>query len=164
MKIGYACLTLGVEEANFKTCILKNAGEENLLSIIAHNLIALDNIIDYNIKNNIKLFRISSGIIPFGSSPVNSLPWWDIFEKELSALGSKIKNSGMRVSMHPGQYTVLNSPREEVVLNALKDLEYHNTFLDSLKVNKENKIILHIGEYMAINSQQQKDSLKTINY
>ncbi|NLY37014.1 MAG: hypothetical protein GX046_07255, partial [Tissierellia bacterium] len=71
MKIGYACLTLGVEETNFKTCILKNASEENLLSIIEHNLNSLDGIIDYNIENNIKLFRISSGIIPFGSSPAN---------------------------------------------------------------------------------------------
>lgn len=145
MKIGYACLTIGVEEANFKTCILKNANDENLLSIIEHNLNSLDNIIDYNIEYDIKLFRISSGIIPFGSSPVNKLPWWNIFKKELSDIGSKIKDSGMRVSMHPGQYTVINSPREEVVTNAVKDLEYHTAFLDSLNVNKECKIILHIG-------------------
>lgn len=145
MKIGYACLTLGVEKTNFKTCNAKNANKENLLSIIEHNLKSLDNIIDYNIKNEIQLFRISSGIIPFGSSPVNSLPWWEIFEEDLGAIGDKIKKSGMRVSMHPGQYTVLNSPRKEVVVNAIKDLEYHNTFLDSLKASKQSKIILHIG-------------------
>lgn len=33
MKIGYASLTTGVRETNFKTCILKNATDENLLSI-----------------------------------------------------------------------------------------------------------------------------------
>lgn len=145
MRIGYACLTVGVRKTNFKTCILKNATEENLLAIIDHNLESLDNIIDYNIKNNIKLFRISSDIIPFGSSPANSLKWWELFEDKFSQIGSKIKESAMRVSMHPGQYTVLNSPREDVVERAIKDLEYHTTFLDSLNVNKENKIILHIG-------------------
>lgn len=145
MRIGYACLTIGVRETGFKTCIMKNANEENLLSIINHNLEVLDNIIDYNVKNDIKLFRISSDIIPFGSSPVNNLKWWDIFEEKLSFIGNKIKKSEMRVSMHPGQYTVLNSPTGDVVLSAVKDLEYHNVFLDSLKVNKENKIILHIG-------------------
>ncbi len=145
MRIGYACLTLGVRETNFRTCILKNASEENLLSIIEHNLDILENIIDYNIQNNIKLFRISSDIIPFGSSPANSLKWWDIFEEKFSDIGNKIKGSGIRVSMHPGQYTVLNSLDEDVVSNAVKDLEYHNRFLDSLNVNKSNKIILHIG-------------------
>lgn len=145
MKIGYACLTLGVKATNFKTCILKNASEENLMSIIDHNLDSLDNIIDYNIKNNIKLFRISSDIIPFGSSPANELKWWDIFNEKLSSIGKKINNAGMRVSMHPGQYTVLNSPNEDVVSRAVKDLEYHNRFLDSLNADKEHKIILHIG-------------------
>lgn len=145
MRIGYACLNLGVREANFKTCILKNASEENLLKIIEHNLNSLENIIDYNIINGIKLFRISSDIIPFGSSSANSLEWWQIFNEKLETIGNKIKESGMRVSMHPGQYTVLNSPNEDVVYRAVKDLEYHNKFLDSLRVNKENKIILHIG-------------------
>lgn len=145
MRIGYACLTLGVRETNFKTCILKNANEENLLTIIEHNLNTLENIVDYNIGKNIKLFRISSDIIPFGSSPANTLDWWNIFEVTLSSIGEKIKKTGMRVSMHPGQYTVLNSPNEDVVYRAIKDLEYHNIFLDSLNVNKENKIILHIG-------------------
>lgn len=145
MKIGYACLTLGVRDTNFKTCILKNATEENLLKIIDHNLDTLERIIDYNIENNIKLFRISSDIIPFGSSPANELEWWRIFQEKFLNIGKKIEKSNMRVSMHPGQYTVLNSPNEDVVYRAIKDLEYHNLFLDSLNVDKTNKIILHIG-------------------
>lgn len=79
MRIGYASLTTGVRETNFRTCILKNASSENLLAIIEDNLHSLENIIDYNIQNGIKLFRISSGIIPFGSSPINKLKWWDIW-------------------------------------------------------------------------------------
>ena len=145
MRIGYACLTVGVRDTNFRTCILKNASEENLLDIIEHNLNSLEKIVDYNIENNIKLFRISSDIIPFGSSPANSLEWWNIFNERFLSIGKKIKEAGIRVSMHPGQYTVLNSPIEDVVYRAVKDLEYHNIFLDSLNVNKENKIILHIG-------------------
>lgn len=145
MRIGYASLTTGVRETNFKTCILKNATDENLLSIIHHNLDSLENIIDYNVKTGIKLFRISSGIIPFGSSSVNELKWWEIFSEKLFYIGSKIKKGDMRVSMHPGQYTVLNSPKDDVVERAIKDLEYHNKFLDSLNLKKEHKIILHIG-------------------
>ncbi len=47
--------------------------------------------------------------------------------------------------MHPGQYTVLNAEKEEIVENAIKDLEYHAILLDSLGVDSSNKIILHIG-------------------
>lgn len=145
MKIGYACLTIGVPNTNYKTCILKNATEENLLNILEHNLNVLENMIHYNMENNIKLFRISSSIIPFGSSPANKLGWWDIFSDKFNSIGEKIKASGMRVSMHPGQYTVLNSPTADVVDRAIEDLNYHNRFLDSLNVDKSNKIILHIG-------------------
>lgn len=145
MKIGYACLTKGLRETNFKSCILKNATDENLLSIIEHNLNSLEKIIYYNIENNIKLFRISSDIIPFASNPVNKLQWWKVFGDKLLSIGLKAQQSGMRLSMHPGQYTVLNSPKADVVERAIKDLEYHTTFLDSLNISSENKIILHIG-------------------
>jgi len=145
MNIGYACLTVGVPDTDQKSCMLKNANKEKLLELISYNLNSLENIIDYNIKNKIKLFRISSDIIPFGSSPVNNLEWWDIFDSQFSRIGHKIKTSGMRVSMHPGQYTVLNSPKKEVVENAIEDLRYHTKILDTLGVGEDNKIVLHIG-------------------
>lgn len=145
MNIGYACLTVGVPDTDQKSCMLKNASKEKLLELISYNLNSLENIIDYNIKNKIKLFRISSDIIPFGSNPVNNLEWWDIFDSQFSRIGHKIKTSGMRVSMHPGQYTVLNSPKKEVVENAIEDLRYHTKILDTLGVGEDNKIVLHIG-------------------
>ncbi|MER2174408.1 MAG: UV DNA damage repair endonuclease UvsE [Carnobacterium sp.] len=145
MSIGYACLSVGVPDTGFKTCRKANATEEKLKELIRFNLNSLENLIDYNIKNQIKLFRISSDIIPFGSSPVNALAWWELFKPQFEQIGSKIKFSGMRVSMHPGQYTVLNSPDEDVVSRAVEDLNYHTKFLDSLGVGPTHKIILHIG-------------------
>lgn len=145
MRIGYACLTVGVADTGMKSCIQKNASDEKLYEIIQHNLDSLDNIISYNIKNNILLFRISSDIIPFGSSEVNRLEWWNLFKDRLSDIGGRIIKSGMRVSMHPGQYTVLNSNDEGVVSRAVEDLNYHTRFLDSLGLDSKHKIILHIG-------------------
>ena len=145
MSIGYACLTIGVQNTNLKSCIAKNVDEEKLLDLISNNLNSLENIIEYNIKNNIKLFRISSDLIPFGSSKINSIPWEKIFLSKFGEIGDKIKTSGMRVSMHPGQYTVINSPNIEVVNRAIDDLNYHTKVLDSLGVGSEHKIVLHIG-------------------
>lgn len=145
MSIGYACLTIGVQNTNLKSSIAKNINEEKLLDLISHNLNSLENIIDYNINNDIKLFRISSDLIPFGSSPINTIQWENIFLSEFNKIGEKIRKSGMRVSMHPGQYTVLNSPNIEVVERAIEDLNYHTKVLDALGVGSEHKIVLHIG-------------------
>lgn len=145
MKIGYACLTTGLGMDGYKTCILKNATEENLQQIIAHNLQVLNQMLDYNIQQSIFMFRITSDLIPFGSSPVNTLDWGTIFSEEFQKLGHKIQQHKLRVSMHPGQYTVINSPDEDVVKRAIMDLEYHAKVLDLMGLNGEHKIILHIG-------------------
>lgn len=145
MRIGYACKVIGVKGTDFKSCTLKNAGSDKLAELIEHNIRSLSNIVDYNIKNQIKLFRISSDLIPFGSCEVNNIKWWEAYSEELNSIGEKIKKSGMRVSVHPGQYTILNSNNSDVVLKAVKDLEYHARILDSLGVNSEHKVVLHIG-------------------
>lgn len=143
--IGYACLTVGVPGTRQRTCTAGNASPELLLRLIESNLDALHKIIDYNIQSGIRLFRISSDIIPFGSHPVNTLNWSEIFSDQLQALGRKAIAAGMRLSMHPGQYTVLNSPDADVVRRAVEDLRYHASFLDALGLSCEHKIILHVG-------------------
>jgi len=142
-KIGYACITLGIKE-KYRTCRLSNLSSSLLEEIINHNLNILDKVIDYNIENNIKLFRISSDIIPFGSLK-ECIDYKNIFKNKLEEIGKKIKKNNIRVSMHPGQYTVINSNKEEVVSKSIKDLIYHCDFLDSLGTNSSSKIILHIG-------------------
>ncbi|MBP1762744.1 MAG: UV-endonuclease UvdE, partial [Firmicutes bacterium] len=145
MRIGYACLTAGVPDTDLKSCSLKNISETKLVELIGHNLLSLEKIIDYNSANRIRLFRISSDLIPFGSSPANPLLWEGIFSARLQQIGQKIKNNRLRVSMHPGQYTVLNSSDAGVVSRAMADLDYHARVLDSLGTDDEHKIVLHIG-------------------
>ena len=145
MSIGYACLNIGTPNTNIRSVMQRNATPEKLTEVTEHNLAALERMIDYNHKNDIKLFRISSDLIPFGSSPVNALPWWDIHAEAFQHIGAKIRKSGMRVSFHPGQYTVLNSPDEDVVARAILHLAYHAKMLECLGVDNQHKIVLHVG-------------------
>ena len=145
MSIGYACLGIGIPKTSFRSCIQKNASPENLHEVIGSNLEALYNLLEYNKKKGIQLFRISSDLIPFGSSHVNTLDWSRDFRQEWEKLGILIESSNFRVSMHPGQYTVINSPRPEVVERAVEDLIYHEKVLSNLSTNSSHKIILHIG-------------------
>ncbi|MDD4080848.1 MAG: UV DNA damage repair endonuclease UvsE [Eubacteriales bacterium] len=128
-----------------KTTILKHATQERLYALISQNLAALEVLIDYNIKNGIRLFRISSDLVPFGSSAAKSLPWRDQFAEALWRIGGKIRSSGMRVSMHPGQYTVLNALDPVVAKSAELDLDYHCQVLDAMGLGPEHKLILHLG-------------------
>jgi UV DNA damage endonuclease len=101
--------------------------------------------VDYNVQNGIHLYRISSDLIPFGSSLAANLPWEAAYAERIASISSKIAKSGMRVSMHPGQYTVLNSADSGVVRRAMEDLQYHARVLDALNLDQTNKIILHVG-------------------
>ncbi|MGL5244039.1 MAG: UV DNA damage repair endonuclease UvsE, partial [Sarcina sp.] len=145
MKIGYACIPVTTTARTTRKLTLNNYNEETLKNLIQLNLLDLKEILKFNKKKNIYLFRISSDIIPLGSHSINNLNWSEFFKKDLLEIGEFIKRNNMRVSMHPGQYTVLNSPKEEVVKKSLLDIEFHCNFLDSLKLDYSHKIIIHIG-------------------
>ncbi|MBU3098873.1 MULTISPECIES: UV DNA damage repair endonuclease UvsE [Clostridium] len=145
MKIGYACIPLTINERTSRGLTLKKFSKDIFLDVVKQNIIGLKKILENNEKLNIKLFRISSDIVPLGSHSINEIEWYNYFKNELNEIGEFVKNCGMRVSMHPGQYTVLNALKDDIVENAIKDLEYHSKFLDSLGLNSSNKIILHIG-------------------
>lgn len=144
IRIGYACVNTKLPSPN-RTCRLSHATPERIVELARKNLAALATILQWNAEHGIALFRIASETIPFGSHEVNTLCWWEILQPELNRVGKLIQQYAMRVSMHPGQFTVLNSLRDEVVEKSLAELEYHARFLDSLGVGFEHKIIVHIG-------------------
>lgn len=145
MAIGYACLPLGISQRTNHGFQAKNYSEENFISAVIKNLDALKLILKYNFTKNIKLFRISSDVIPFGGHLKMNFDWRNMFQDKLIEIQELVNNLGIRVSMHPGQYTVLNSPKLEVVKNALHDIEYHNLFLESIGQDFSSKIIIHTG-------------------
>lgn len=145
MKIGYACTPLLVPYKTTRKLTLANYSTEKIKPLIEDNLQDLYSILSYNKLYDINLFRISSDIIPLGSHEINTLPWWDIYQNLLSKIGTFILDNNLRVSMHPGQYTLLNSPNKDVVKKSILDLDFHCKFLDSLNLPSSHKIILHTG-------------------
>lgn len=144
-RIGYACTPISVPYKTSRSFMLKNYNKDLFNECARENIKDLLNILRWNKENEIYMFRISSDIIPFGSHSINELKWWDTHREALRECGIFIKENNIRVSMHPGQYTVLNSPNEEVVKKSIADLEYHCRFLDSMEVDYSNKIVLHVG-------------------
>ncbi|MCM2674619.1 UV DNA damage repair endonuclease UvsE [Alkalicoccobacillus plakortidis] len=146
MRLGYPCQNLTLPTV-FKTCRLKTM-QENGMGVIKeltlHNINQLKRVLEWNVENDIFFFRISSDMIPFATHAEMTWNWQEDKEvlKELHEIRDLQSKWNMRLSMHPGQYTVLNSPREHVVGNAIKDLHYHYDFM---KAVGGTDIILHTG-------------------
>ncbi|MFX1468846.1 MAG: UV DNA damage repair endonuclease UvsE, partial [Promethearchaeota archaeon] len=102
-------------------------------------------ILEFNYINKIFFFRITSDLIPFASHPIMKFDWQQHFKTKFKEIGKYIKKNSMRITMHPGQYTVLNSKNEKVVQNCIKELEYHVDVLNLLGLDSEAKVITHVG-------------------
>lgn len=144
IRLGYVGINTTLQTPN-KTFRLSNYTEEKMLLISKANLEALKQIFLWNKENNISFFRITSSLIPFGSHPINSGIWKNELAENFYEIGEIIKANNFRVSMHPGQYTVLNSPTQNIYENALIDLQYHTDILDLMKLDKSNRIVIHGG-------------------
>lgn len=144
--IGYACQNLDVEDDVYRTCRIDRFNDEVGRELIRQNLKVLEAMIDYNIAHNLRMFRITSSLIPFASNKaVNQIDWVNDFREDLSRIKGKILGSAMRISVHPGQYTVLNSLSEDVIERSILELEYHVDILESLGGTQNSKMIIHIG-------------------
>lgn len=144
MRLGYACTNTQLPSAA-RTLRLARVTPERIHELSAANLEALVTILRWNAEHDIQVFRITSDLIPFGSHEANTFDWRTALSDELHAAGELIRESGARISMHPGQYTVLSSQQPHVVERAIDELEYHASLLCGLDLDASHKIVLHVG-------------------
>ncbi len=145
MKIGYPCINLSIGCTANSTFRLKNYSEKNLVEKVNNNLDCLQKILEFNVKHNLLFFRISSDIVPFASHPINKFKWQVYFKKRFEEMGRYIKEQKLRISMHPDQFVLLNSPDIRIVKNSVKELIYHCEILDLMELDKSAKVQIHIG-------------------
>lgn len=93
-----------------RTCRKKDLSEAKLTDLIAHNLNALENIIGYNIKSGIRLFRISSDLNP-------AVSFYTIIETAMQKQAETGKPS-MRRSMCGGILRMSPRRRNKLYLRA----------------------------------------------
>ena len=163
--IGYACINMqlsypqqyggkekGVQPITTGRSMIRRTfdtkGVDYASEITLKNCMDLDRIIDWNILNNYKFFRITSGLAPWKSE----YEWTDLKDLKqiqiyLHSAGVKVKTHGVRITSHPGPFNVLTSPHEHVVENCIGDLTMHGDVFDMMNLTRTpyNKINIHIG-------------------
>lgn len=148
IRLGYACICNGINGTSSTNYTyseyLKNNNLDKLDSVIISNLEVLEEIINYNIKNNIHFYRMSSRIVPLATKEDVDFDYIDKYKEYYNKIGKKIRNSKMRVDFHPDQFAVLNSTKMEVVNNTIMILDYHYKLLYALGI-KNKVLVLHIG-------------------
>ena len=104
-------------------------------------------IFDYLEEIDVRMYRMASAIAPYASHPelegFRDQP--QRFAEELSKLGARANDLGLRLSTHPGQYTVLNSTTPATVDAAIMELEVHAELQDAMGLGPECVVVLHIG-------------------
>src|SRR4030042_3905209 len=145
MKIGYPCINLSLPCRSSQSFRLASYSEERIARTVENNLACLLEILEFNHKHGLFFFRISSDLIPFASHPVCESPWQKVHKKTFREIGNFIKKNQMRVSMHPDQFILINSPDKEIFQRSVKELLYHADVLDLLGVDETAKIQIHVG-------------------
>lgn len=145
MKIGYPCINWTIGCKGDRTFRLKSYSEERLIKTVRNNLDCLLAILKFNVEHDILFFRITSDLIPFASHPVCQFDWLAYFKEDFTSIGGYINAHNIRTSMHPGQFTVLNTPDASVLDRSIRELEYHAQVLDAMGLDASAKVQLHVG-------------------
>ena len=145
MKIGYPCSNLSVGCSAARTFRLASYSPERLIETVQANLECLGQYLRWNADNDVHFFRISSNTIPFASHPVVSFDWQHHFADQFAELGEFVREHAMRINVHPGQFTLLNSPKPEVFSNSVAELTYHAELFELMGLDHTHKIQIHTG-------------------
>ena len=107
----------------------------------------IDGILDHLAAKNIDMYRMSSDLAPYATHP--DMPQFHGMvaesDAELRAVGAKAKALGIRLSFHPSQYVVLNSPDPELVRRSAWDLSSQAEMLDRMELGPEAVMVIHVG-------------------
>ena len=151
MNLGYACINMSMgKKVTTNRAMVKRTFQSKGLDYVSElallNAKDIIKILEWNRMNGINFFRLSSSIVPWGDHlDLTQLKDYKEIKSELKKAGDFAKFWNMRLTSHPGPFVVLTSPNEQVVLNAIADLELHGKIFDMMGLSKTpfNKINIH---------------------
>jgi len=110
----------------------KDVAEERLWDIMVHNIESFRKLISYvgTLPQQQRMVRLGSDVLPAYTEP-SWCYFWQLptvvgyLEKHLAEVGALARKLDVRLSMHPGQFTVLASDNPDIVNRSIEEFEYH---------------------------------------
>ncbi|MBY9079840.1 UV DNA damage repair endonuclease UvsE [Paenibacillus sp. HN-1] len=132
--------------ASFRKLEDREAALHRLESIARENLHNTLRLLKHSRASDIKVYRMTSKLVPLATHP--ELQEWNPLEslaENFAEVGCYILDNGMRVSFHPDHFTVLSTPRSEVLESSVRDLRHHTDMLLAMGLPATAKNNIHIG-------------------
>jgi UV DNA damage endonuclease len=164
MSLGVCCQWLEERTKRDGTKVLENSIDEQglqlgcfnarkyskdrIISTYRNNVGEIIKVIPKLVSNNIKVFRLSSSLLPLFEFNIETAKTDSELINLLKISGNLFRQNGIRVTTHPGQYVVLSSESDRVVNNSITDLAYHTWVFDcmGLSATQYNAINIHGGK------------------
>ena len=157
--IGYCCIPMGCnvglkkkEQITVNRGMVRRTfdakGLPYVSELVIENLKDTLKVLDYNLKNHIYIYRLSSDSFPWMSEyEFSDLPNFNVIQNLMTKIGDKIKSNDIRCSYHPGPFNVLASENPSVVEKTIKELNKHAELMDLMGLEKSHyyPINIHIN-------------------
>jgi UV DNA damage endonuclease len=157
--IGYCCIPMGCnvglkkkEQITVNRGMVRKTfdakGLPYVSELVIENLKDTLKVLDYNLKNHIYIYRLSSDSFPWMSEyEFSDLPNFNVIQNLMTKIGDKIKSNGIRCSYHPGPFNVLASENPSVVEKTIKELNKHAELMDMMGLDQTTfyPINIHIN-------------------
>jgi UV DNA damage endonuclease len=142
MRLGFAVKVLG--DGGLPSHDTRRWQSEPSLGV---SLDCLEAVLEYAAGRGIDMYRMATALAPYASHP--DLPQFRDqparFAQRLAEVGETARRLDIRLSTHPGQYTVLNSEDERVRALAVEELEVQAELFDGMGLGPEAVVVLHVG-------------------
>ncbi|GGJ13923.1 UV DNA damage repair endonuclease UvsE [Paenibacillus hunanensis] len=155
VRFGYVAISLQLKDAspsktmtmtNFRKLPDRDAALRRLEAIGRANLQTTLRVLKHNVAEDIHMYRMSSKLIPLATHA--ELQDWDpvaVLQPEFAEIGEYVRKHNLRVSFHPDHFTVINTPKPEVLEAAVRDLRHHVRMLDAMGLDARSKNNIHVG-------------------
>jgi UV damage endonuclease UvdE len=133
----------------------KHVAEEKLWDLMRQNIESTRMLVERvsQLDPHLRMVRLSSDILPAYTEPNWSYFWRqpDVVayaERHFARIGEIARTHNVRLSMHPGQFTVLASDNSDIVNRSIEEFEYHvdmARYMGYGKSFQDFKINVHIS-------------------
>jgi len=142
MRLGFVVKVLG--QAGLKEHDSRRWQNNPHLSV---SLAYLRDIFEYLRAQAIGMYRISSDLAPYLTHP--DLPQFhgqiEECAAELEAVGRLAREIDLRLSFHPSQYVIINSPDDALAAKSALDLNAQAEMLDRMGLGPDAVVVTHVG-------------------
>lgn len=126
-----------------------------LEDIVNHNLLSIYRLVVKvaGLPHNLRMVRLSSEVLPLYTEKTYGAFYKQphiqkLLEDGFAQTGKLARQHDVRLSFHPGQFTVLASDRPDVVENSIREFEYHARMAEMMGYGQkfqDMKINVHIA-------------------